>query len=270
MVDAMQENERRMEADAALCTRLDAIVRRMRAALAAAGRAADDARLVAVSKWHGADKVAALAAHWRSAGQATFGESYVQEALAKLPAVEALLRQAGGAEQGAPDWHFIGHVQSRKAKEIVGRFSLIHSVDSVKLAQNLHKEWTAQVAGRPRALAEAAPAPQAVLLQVNIGEEPQKNGVMPGKVHELCAAVQELPGLSLQGLMCLPPDLEDAEAVRPYFAALRGLRDEARLRSGLALPHLSMGMSHDFEVALAEGATLIRVGTDIFGPRQQG
>ena len=257
--------------------RFEGICARIAAAAVRAGRFAADVRLVAVSKWHGADAVAGLAAHWArrraGAGLPLFGESYVQEALSKRTEVAAL-------NPDVPvEWHFIGHLQTNKAKEVAGNFTLVHSVGSERLGAALHKAWEAQAAPiaqiaqvtqvpmPPRVPGQETLPPQAILVQVNIGREAQKSGVLPEEAEALALALAALPGLSVQGLMCLPPDLDDPEAVRPFFRELRVLRDTIHARTGLALPHLSMGMSHDFEQAVEEGATLVRVGTDIFGPR---
>ena len=261
------------QAEADLRDRLAAVRRRLADAAAASGRSPDEVRLVAISKTHPAEYVAALALAW-GPGTPVFGENYVQEALAKQDAVAALLAQntdCAGASlatsvdastSAAPpcppaiEWHCTGHIQSRKAPDIVGRFSLIHTLDSEKLARNLHKIITTQ--GLPV---------QQVLIQVNVGREPQKSGVLPEDAEKLIDALRDLPGLSIEGLMCIPPLEGGAEDSRPHFAALRRLRDALRRSSGLALPHLSMGMSHDCVVAVNEGATLVRVGTDIFGSR---
>lgn len=227
-----------------LARNLADVKRRMAEACARAGRAPDSVRLVAVSKFHPASDVAALAA----AGQREFGESYVQEALAKQDALvgQDIL------------WHFVGGLQTKKAKLVAGRFALVHSLDSEKLA--------AELANR----ALAARVLQPVLIEVNLGEE-QKAGVDEAELDELADAVLTLrdgaSGLDLRGLMCLPPMFDAPEEARPFFAHLRELRDGLAQRLGVALPELSMGMTGDFEAAIEEGATIIRVGTSLFGPR---
>ncbi len=242
------------DASAALYGRYLAVRRRLDDAAAASGRSLAEVRLIAVSKTHPPEPVAELARLWGE-GVPAFGENYIQEALTKQDAVAALLR---GAENAAPqpEWHCIGHVQSRKAKDVAGRFALIHTLDSEKLARNLQK-----------ALRADGHSLQRVLIQVNIGREAQKSGVMPEEAEHLITAVRGMTELSIEGLMCIPPLDGGAEDSRPHFAALRTLRDRLRTACGLELPHLSMGMSHDCEVAVAEGATLVRVGTDIFGAR---
>lgn len=227
-----------------LARNLDAVRGRVERACAAAGRRADDVLLVAVSKFHPACDVAALAA----LGQRHFGESYVQEALAKQ------------AELAGEDvlWHFVGGLQTKKARQVAGRFVLVHSVDSVKLARELAKR------------AREAGVLQSVLIEVNMGEE-QKAGVpeeeLDGLAREVLGLNQGGLGLDLKGLMCLPPVFDSPEEAGPAFEYLRELRDGLAERLGVALPHLSMGMTGDFEAAIAEGATIIRVGTSIFGPR---
>lgn len=222
---------------------------RLEAACAAAGRPREAVRLIAVSKFHPAADVAALAL----AGQVDFGENYVQEALAKRDALAS-----GPSAQVAAGlrWHMIGHVQHRKAAQVAGAFSLVHTLDSIRLAQALER----RMAG--------ASAVQPVLVQVNVGTEPQKSGVLPEHLPELADYVlAACPHLELRGLMCLPPVFDAGEAARPHFALLRALRDRLALRTGLPLPELSMGMSGDFAGAVAEGATMVRIGTDIFGQR---
>ena len=218
---------------------------RLDTAIATAGRKASDVTLVAVSKLHDAADIAALAA----LGQVDFGENYVQEACGKQQelALDPACQQVR--------WHFIGHVQSRKAAQVGGAFALVHTVDSAKLAQALEKHCA------------AANARQAVLIQVNIGAEEQKSGVMAAGLPALAEQVLACPHLDLQGLMCLPPVFDNGSLARPYFAQLRALRDDLSVRLGLPLPHLSMGMSGDFAEAVLEGATLVRIGTDIFGAR---
>ncbi|MDP2846921.1 MAG: YggS family pyridoxal phosphate-dependent enzyme [Humidesulfovibrio sp.] len=228
-----------------LCTRLAEVKRRMVAACERAGRAPESVRLVAISKFHPASDIAALAA----CGQRDFGESYVQEALAKQDALvgEDIL------------WHFVGGLQTKKAKNVVDRFCLAHSVDSEKLARELAR----------RAIDARILLP--VLIEVNLGEEEQKAGVDEADLNELAEVVVSLNkrgcGLDLRGLMCLPPMFDAPEEARPYFAHLRELRDELSAHLGIPLPELSMGMTGDFEAAIEEGATLIRVGTSIFGSR---
>lgn len=207
-------------------------------------RSRDEITLVAVSKFHPAENIAVIA----GAGQIDFGENYLQEAEAKMATL-------------APDfpnlrWHMIGHVQSRKASHVAGNFVLVHTLDSSKLAD-----------GMERRLVESDKL-QAVLIEVNIADEPQKSGVSTGKLEELGQYVLEhCPHLNLCGLMCLPPVFDSGEAARPYFARLRRLKEKLAAGLGIDLPHLSMGMSGDFEAAIAEGATIVRIGTDIFGPR---
>ena len=230
--------------------RLHSVRRRLREAALAAKRNPEDITLVAVSKTHPAEAVAAV----HALGQVEFGENYVQEVTAKQETLRALPLH----------WHFIGHLQSNKAKFVAGRFSLIHTVDSIKLAQNLHK-CMGQYA--PDGEATAASRQQDILIQVNIGEEEQKGGVAAAELTDLAREILRLDHLRLQGLMCIPPLNLNAEETRPYFVRLRELKAELERELGLTLPHLSMGMSHDFEAAVAEGATLVRVGTDIFGQR---
>ncbi|MEG2139421.1 MAG: YggS family pyridoxal phosphate-dependent enzyme [Bilophila sp.] len=226
---------------AALGERLEAVRERLRSAAKTAGRAPEDIRLIAVSKLH---PVAAIVAA-TTFGQRVFGENYVQEALAKQDALA----------NTDIEWHFIGHVQTNKAKDVTGRFALIHTVDSQKFAETLARRLPDSVAH------------QGVLLQVNIGDEPQKAGVDIADLPALAEAVLALPRLTVRGLMCLPPVFDAGEDARPYFARLRNLRDQLESRLGIVLPELSMGMSGDCSQAVEEGATLVRVGTDIFGPR---
>lgn len=210
------------------------------------GRRREDVTIVAVSKFHPAEAVAAVAL----AGQIDFGENYVQEALDK--------RRSLADTHFSPDlrWHMIGHVQSRKASLVAGNFDLIHTLDSIKLANSLERH-----------LASTGKR-QKTLLEVNIANEPNKTGIAIAGLVELAIHVMDnCPSLDLRGLMCMPPVFDAGAAARPYFAKLRGLRDSLERETGLDLPELSMGMSGDFVEAVAEGATLVRVGTGIFGPR---
>lgn len=212
---------------------VEALESRIAAACMRAGRPRSDVRLIAVTKTFPASDVGLAIA----AGMTDIGENKVQEARDKKPLV------SGGAR-----WHLIGHLQSNKAKDAVRLFDVIHTVDSVDLA------------GRIARLAEGEGKRQDILVQVNVGEEAQKSGIEPADVPGLVRAIAALPSLHLAGLMAIPPFLE-AEAMRPYFRKLRALRDD------LGLTELSMGMTDDFEVAIEEGATMIRVGRAIFGAR---
>ena len=212
----------------------------------ASGRSRESVRLLAVSKFHPVEDMLALV----PLGQRIFGENYVQEALEKKAVFEAK------GLDGTASLHLIGHVQSRKAHLVAGSVAMIHSLDSEKLA-----------AAMERRLAEAG-LQQPVLIEVNLGCEPQKNGVMTQDLERFAEILLgTCPHLSLQGLMCIPPVFDAGEAARPYFVQLRELRDRLEQRLGRTLPELSMGMSGDFAVAVAEGVTIVRVGTAIFGAR---
>jgi len=222
---------------------------RLDVAVKSSGRCRKDVTLVAVSKFHAASKIAELCKF----GQVDYGESYVQEALAKKEEVHTLL---------ANDcmhkilWHCIGHVQSRKASQVAGEFHLFHALDSIKCAQVMEKKLLPQQ------------KIQRVLVQVNVGDEPQKHGLESKKLKSFVAELMNLPCIKIEGLMCIPPFFDAGEKARPYFAELRTLCENLRQMTGLELSHLSMGMSGDFEQAISEGATLVRVGTDIFGTRE--
>lgn len=208
------------------------------------GREPDEITLVAVSKTHPvAELKEALAA-----GASDFGENRVQEAESKIPALE---------NQGVR-WHLIGHLQANKARRAVKLFDVIHTLDSASLANRLD-----------RSCAEEDRNELPVLIQVDLAGEAAKSGVTPEEVGELVGIVNQCSRLRLRGLMTLPPFLEDPERVRPFFSRLRELRDQLQA-SGSFGEHkgeLSMGMSHDFQVAIEEGATIVRVGTAIFGER---
>ncbi len=235
-----------MTTEEALRERYSRVLERLDAACAAAGRKREDVTLIAVSKLHPALDVAGVA----RAGQLDFGENYVQEALQKREEL------AGEPACRNLRWHMIGHVQSRKAAQVAGAFALIHTLDSRKLADALER----RLAG--------AEARQPVLMEVNVAAEPQKSGLMAEDLPALADHILEnCPHLELRGLMCLPPVFDAGEASRPHFARLRALCEELRGRLGLPLPELSMGMSGDFAAAVAEGASMVRIGTDIFGPR---
>lgn len=220
---------------------LEAVRAEIAEAASAVGRSPADVALLAVSKLHPASDVRALA----SMGQLDFGESYAQEALAKQDELAGLgLR-----------WHFVGRLQTNKARFVAGRFSLVHSVDSLKLAQTLHKR------------AQALQTVQDVLLQVNLAGEGQKAGAAMDDVRRLALEIMRMEFLGLRGLMLLPPQEDDPERARPWFARLRELRDGLEREFGIRLAHLSMGMTGDFRQAIAEGATIVRIGTRIFGER---
>ena len=226
---------------------------RIAQAEASAGRAAGSARLVAVSKTVAAtDVLTALAA-----GQQNFGESYGQEFRDKRVAVETAAQAAG---LPPPRWHFIGPLQTNKAKYVAGKAALIHSIEADDVLAEVERRVAAL---EPMAL-------QDCLIQVNVAGEAQKHGVPPAALPALLASLARLPHLRCTGLMVIPPYSDDPEESRPHFAALRRLRDEqaAISRANVELAELSMGMSHDLEVAVAEGATLVRVGTAIFGERR--
>jgi len=224
-------------------TRLETIHTAIARAADRCGRNPEGIHLLAVSK----RKPVSDLMEAYEAGQRDFGENYAQELAEKheeLPADAHL--------------HFIGHLQSNKVKLIAGRATHLHALDSVKLATRLNSK-----------LEESDAAPLKVFIAVNVGIEDSKHGLPPKieTVTEVVKAANALPLLDLRGLMALPPYLPDPEDVRPYFAQIRQLRDTIQQNTGIAMPDLSMGMSHDFEVAIEEGATWIRVGTAIFGER---
>jgi PLP dependent protein len=211
----------------------------MRAAVAC-GRSAQSVTLLAVSKSQPAQMLAAAA----DAGLTEFGESYLAEALPKIAALQ----------ERALTWHFIGRVQANKTREIAANFAWVHAIDRLKVAERLDAQ-------RP-----PDAAPLNACLQVNLGGEDSKGGVLPRELAPLAAAVARLPRLRLRGLMCLPPQESDPQRQRHWFAQLRGLKD-ALNGAGARLDTLSMGMSDDFEAAIQEGATIVRLGTVLFGPR---
>ncbi len=221
---------------------LSTIRERMAHAAISTGRNPEDVILVAASKGVGVERLK----EGLSAGLRVLGESKVQEAMPKL---QALGREA--------EWHFIGHLQGNKVKYVVGAFTLIHSVDSVELSLEINSR------------AEKIGMIQNVLLEINVSGEKGKFGVMPDKVTTVIKAVSGLRNISLKGFMTIPPYSDNPEDARPYFRMLRELRDNAR-HTGICTDdcgELSMGMSGDFEVAIEEGATMVRVGTAIFGSR---
>ena len=204
------------------------------------GRNPSDIRLVAVSKTHPAGAVGAAVA----AGQRVFGESRVQEAREKIPACPTGL-----------DWHFIGHLQKNKVRQALPLFSFFHSIDSAALAQAMDR------------IAGEAGKPVDGLLEVNVSGEETKHGFTPEELRKEFAALAKLPHLRIRGLMTMAPYSDNPEDARPVFRALRELRDGLQSSNGHPLPELSMGMSGDFEPAIEEGATLVRVGSSIFGER---
>jgi pyridoxal phosphate enzyme (YggS family) len=223
-----------------IASNLQAVRDAISAAAVEAGRSKNEVKLLAVSKTFAQDSLREAF----SAGQASFAESYLQEALDKITALQDL----------NIDWHFIGPIQSNKTRAIAENFVWVHSVDRLKIAQRLSEQ-------RPAHL-----QPLQVCVQVNISGEDTKSGVSPDEAGILAHAIAALPGLKLRGLMAVPAPADDVATQRLPFAQLRKLRDELN-RQGLQLDTLSMGMSHDFAAAIAEGATIVRIGTAIFGDR---
>lgn len=219
------------------------VTARVAAACARAGRSAAEVTIVAVSKTHPAEAVRAA----RAAGATDFGENYAQELAAKAAEL------AAGASPPPIRWHFIGRLQRNKVRLVAGRVALVHAVDTVELAEELGKR--------------AGGAVQPILLAVNLAGEATKGGVTALAAPAIARALAGVAGTSLDGLMTMPPPADDPEAGRPQFEALRALRDRLAGELGRPLPVLSMGMSHDFEVAIACGATHVRIGTAIFGSR---
>ena len=233
------------EAGPDLRSRLAQVRERIATAAARCGRESKEVTLVAVSKTHPAAAVRAAL----TAGVTDFGENRVQEAESKIP----LLKDAGAR------WHLIGHLQANKARRAVRLFEVIHTVDSTSLAQRLD-----------RACGDEQRQELRILIQVDLAGEATKSGVADNKLSELVESMRQCTRLRLTGLMALPPFFEDPEQVRPFFKRLRELRDEIQASGhfGDRRGELSMGMSHDFEIAIEEGATIVRVGTAIFGERK--
>ena len=211
-------------------------------AAAKVGRSVEDVDLVAISKTHEADKVREAI----EAGQTLFGESKVQEARVKIPELPSNAR-----------WHFVGHLQKNKIRHALPLFELIHSVDSLALAQDVNR------------IAEDEGFHPRVLIEVNVAGEGSKFGFQPDKLRTELESLLSLPRLSILGLMCIPPIADESEASRKYFVTLRELRDRLQTEFHVDLAQLSMGMTQDFAVAVEEGATLVRVGTAIFGERSR-
>jgi pyridoxal phosphate enzyme (YggS family) len=224
----------------ALAERLSAVQSAIAAAAAKSGRGAAEITLVAVSKSHPPETVLEAV----DAGQLLFGESRVQEARAKIPLLPSRAR-----------WHFIGHLQRNKVRQALTAFELFHGIDSADLAREFDRQ-AAEVGIFPRAL-----------LEVNLAGEGSKFGFTRKQLREQIEELLALERLEIEGLMCIPPPSPKPEDTRRYFVALRELRDELQGAFSVRLPQLSMGMSSDYPVAVEEGATLVRVGTAIFGPR---
>jgi len=227
--------------------RLSAVRERIHAACARAGRSPDSVRLIAVSKTFPAAAVRAAVL----AGQRDFGENYVQEAIAKI----AELRNAATERGEGPCWHFIGPLQSNKTRAVAQDFQWVHSIERDKIAARLSEQRDAQL-----------PALQ-VCIQVNVSGETSKSGVAPDEVERLATAVAALPRLALRGLMAVPEPSDDTALQHRRFAQLRAILERLQA-SGFRLDTLSMGMSADLEAAIEEGATMVRIGTAIFGERR--
>lgn len=224
---------------------VEAVLANIRRAAQRAGRPADSIRLVAVTKSVSVDRIRLAI----DAGVRILGENRLQEALPKLTAVSPRADLA---------WHFIGRLQRRKVKSVVGRFEMIHSLDSVELAAEIDRR------------AGEAGLCQPVLLEVNVGGEPNKAGLLPSAVPEALVMLDGMSNLSVRGLMAIPPLGSEPEAARPYFRRVSELA-RSMTRPGfrrVRMEHLSMGMSQDYEIAVEEGATMVRVGTAIFGARR--
>lgn len=238
-----------MSAEAPIWERLERVRDTIAAAARRSGRPPEDVTLVGVSKRQPAELVAEAA----RAGLDHFGENYAQEAAEKLPKVEDLL---GRSPSISLKWHFIGQLQTNKVKLVAPHFQWVESLDRVSLGRALERH------------AIAAGNPLQVLLQANVSREEQKGGADPERLEGLLAASTHWPHLQVVGLMTIPAAAQDPLQTRPAFARLRELRDKLRdAPGGSALVHLSMGMSADYEVAIEEGATIVRVGTAIFGRR---
>lgn len=227
---------------AVIADNLAAVQERIRQAAKRTGRDPAAVRLVAVSKTRPAEDIVLAA----QAGQRLFGENYVQELVAKAVAV-----------QQPVEWHVIGHLQSNKVRQLAGLVTMIHSVDRLSLAEEISRQWAR--------LGSSC----AILVQVNLAQEATKSGASTDEALALVRQVAALPHLRVRGLMTMPPFFDDPEGARPYFRQLRLLAEqvEAAAIPGVEMAELSMGMSGDFEVAIEEGATLVRVGTAIFGER---
>jgi pyridoxal phosphate enzyme (YggS family) len=211
-------------------------------AAAKAGRDVKDVELVAIAKTHPAEKVREAV----EAGQTLFGENRVQEARAKISELSSNIR-----------WHFVGHLQKNKVRQALPLFEMIHSVDSLALAQDINR------------IAEEEGLYPRVLLEVNVAGEGSKFGFAPDDLREQMEALLALPRLSIEGLMCIPPLVVESEDSRKFFVQVRELRDSLEKEFNMKLPQLSMGMTQDFPIGIQEGATLVRVGTAIFGERSK-
>jgi pyridoxal phosphate enzyme (YggS family) len=223
-----------------LADNINSIQQRIRTACARVGRDPATVTLLAVTKTHPPESVQAAV----EAGQLLFGENKVQEAKAKIPFCPGKAR-----------WHFIGHLQSNKCRDAIELFAMIQSVESLALAQEINKR------------AEAAARTMPLLLEINVGGEASKFGYQPEQMLAELRDINALPRLEVHGLMAIPPFTPVPEKARQYFQQLRELKTRAEAVLGAPLPHLSMGMSGDFEVAIEEGATIVRVGTALFGER---
>jgi pyridoxal phosphate enzyme (YggS family) len=221
---------------------LERVREQIASAAANSGRSVDDVELVAITKTHPVENVREAV----EAGQTLFGESRVQEARAKIPELSSNLR-----------WHFVGHLQKNKVRQALPLFDVIHSVDSFALAQDINR------------IAEEEGLYPRVLLEVNVAGEGSKFGFAPDDLREKMEALLGLPRLSLEGLMCVPPLAVESEDSRKFFVQVRELRDSLEKEFNMKLPQLSMGMTQDFPIGIAEGATLVRVGTAIFGERSK-
>jgi len=221
---------------------VERIKERIKIACEKANRNPDEVLLLAASKTRAPEEIKEAFL----AGIKLFGENRVQEAREKIPKLSDL----------PIEWHMIGHLQTNKVKYAVNLFSVIESLDSKKLADELEKRL------------DKAKKRMDVFIEVKLSEEPTKHSCSPGEVLELAKYVLSKSPLKLKGLMTVPPYFEDLELVRPYFRKLREIRDKLQDDLGISIPHLSMGMSHDFEIAIEEGATIVRIGTAIFGERK--
>ena len=221
---------------------LERVRERIMQAAVKVGRSTSDIKLLAITKTHPAEKVREAL----STGHTLFGESRVQEARAKIPELPSNLR-----------WHFVGHLQKNKIRHALPLFELFHGVDSLALAQEMNR------------IAADEGAHPSVLLEVNVAEEGSKFGFKDETLRAEMESLLALPRLSLEGLMCIPPLADEPEASRTFFVRLRELRDSLEKEFDLRLPCLSMGMTQDFWIAVEEGATLVRVGTAIFGERSK-